>query len=282
MQITTSSSDALWKCTVKLVHKYQYFDKKFLATQGDCYVPGTFHPWQESSQTDIFDFASLTDPAQVCETIERAQAAILHPSQNPAKFQHGALSTSDKGEVKFSPNYISLEISGPNLPNLSFYDLPGVISRTRNPDEAYLVHLVENLVREYIDEDSAIVLLAIALEQDQEHSRTSRLIEEAGAKGRCVGVLTKPDRLAVGTPTGDLDKILSGQDLPLGHGYYVTKQPDQSQRDLTHSDARSLEEVFFTRQAPWATELAHHQALFGTKKIQNALSKLLFDQITAL
>lgn len=69
----------------------------------------------------------IEDKGQVEERIRRAQRAILRPSQNPNIFLTGADDDIDyPRELTFSKNCVSLEISGPDLTDLSFCDLPGM------------------------------------------------------------------------------------------------------------------------------------------------------------
>ena len=69
----------------------------------------------------------IKDKRQVEERIRRAQRAILRPSQNPEVFLKGPDEDLDsRRELTFSKNCVSLEISGPELTDLSFCDLPGI------------------------------------------------------------------------------------------------------------------------------------------------------------
>lgn len=69
----------------------------------------------------------ITDKKQVEERIRRAQRAILRPRQNSEIFLAGPDEDSDyQRELTFSKNCVSLEISGPELTDLSFCDLPGM------------------------------------------------------------------------------------------------------------------------------------------------------------
>lgn len=65
----------------------------------------------------------IYDPAEVAERIKRAQRAILNPSSKPRVFLNGGDETAP--EITFSRNCVSLEISGPDVIDLSFVDLPG-------------------------------------------------------------------------------------------------------------------------------------------------------------
>jgi hypothetical protein len=66
---------------------------------------------------------TILDKAEVEDRIRRAQRAILCPT----KAAHTFLTEDDSGptEISFSTNYISLQISGPEIADLSFVDLPG-------------------------------------------------------------------------------------------------------------------------------------------------------------
>lgn len=64
----------------------------------------------------------ITNKSDVTERIQRAQRAILNPSIPPDVFLSGA----DTGhEVSFSSNRIVVHVSGPDITDLNFIDLPG-------------------------------------------------------------------------------------------------------------------------------------------------------------
>lgn len=67
----------------------------------------------------------IYDKVQVEERIRRAQRAILNPSTPSHQFLEGPDEDPDAGEVTFSSNCISLQISGNDVADLSFCDLPG-------------------------------------------------------------------------------------------------------------------------------------------------------------
>src|SRR6516162_5924101 len=98
------------------------------------------------------------------------------------------------------------------------------------------------------------------------------------------GVLTKPDRIAQGESYQQWARVLNNEEFHVGHGYFVTKQPSQSALDTglrDHLRAREEEELFFATEEPWATDFAMHQHRFGTRNLQEALSTMLTEQITA-
>lgn len=71
--------------------------------------------------------AIIYDKGEVEDRIRRAQCAILNPSTPSQKFLNGSDEDLSTREVGFSANYISLQISGKGVADLSFVDLPGVL-----------------------------------------------------------------------------------------------------------------------------------------------------------
>lgn len=265
-----------WRCSVYLVWRYSYLpDKKMTSVPKRSQSLG---PWKLFGDVESDLFVSLTDKSKVQDAIKWAQLAILNPGSPHESYIPGRNArTSQETEVKFSPNVVRLDITGPSFPALSFYDLPGVISQAEHDNEAYLVQLVENLVRRYISEKNCIVLLALTMTDDATNSSAARIVRAIkGAKERTLGVLTKPDRLSSYESFQQWSEILEGKKFNLGHGYYVVRNnPDP---DVEHAKARQEEERFFGEPF-WSGNLAGFQHRFGTRHLQSALSTVLLEQI---
>lgn len=183
--------------------------------------------------------------------------------------------------VEFSPNKVILDITAPGQPSLSFIDLPGVVRQMNTPEGKWFVGLVENFVTDHIKQGNSLILLARSMESDFANSSGAALIDQCeGALARTVGCLTKPDRWPVGTKTHIIQSVLRGDAFAVGHGYFVTKQPNQVElnKNMSANDARSSEDQFFTH-APWSTELQDFQERFGTFKLRDFLSVKLTNQI---
>ncbi|CAG7927296.1 unnamed protein product [Penicillium olsonii] len=274
LEINLTQSEEPWKCVIFLCYRYQYAPKGTNKFQ----KRNPLGPWDKMQDQESDHFAELTDKNEVTKAILCAQLAILNPRMNPKAFtpdqdpqlSHGA-------EVKFSPNAVRLDISGPGYPNLSFYDLPGVISQAEQDNESYLVNLVENLVKTYVKQDYSIVLLTLPMTDDATNSSAARLVRDIpGAKERTLGVLTKPDRRSMRESFGPWEEILQGVNFKLGHGYYVVRNnPDIS---VDHEQARMEERLFFAGE-PWSTRLTALEERFGVKNVVTALSDLLKRQI---
>lgn len=272
-----------WTCKVSLHKKYIYegslvpgrvsaknANKLERATRARPLGPWTL---QESEE---FHFATLTSKDEVEYIIHLAQLATLNPGSPWERYLPSNPNPNEQHQVKFSPNVIRLDISGPELPNLSFTDLPGVISDS-DDEEVYLLTLVQNLVKEYVKAEDCINVLAIPMTHDPATSSASRLIRELKAEGRTVGCLTKPDRMQVGESLDQWLQILDGETFRLGFGYHVIKNNPDTRVD--HTTARFEEQAFFDEEEPWTTTLRTYSQRFGTSQLVSALSECLTAQI---
>lgn len=77
------------------------------------------HPKNEQFGDTIYDKAEVED------RIRRAQRAILNPSTDSRRFLDDDDPETLARELTFSINSVSLQISGDDVQDLSFCDLPG-------------------------------------------------------------------------------------------------------------------------------------------------------------
>ncbi|KAJ4349554.1 uncharacterized protein N0V89_008170 [Didymosphaeria variabile] len=244
---------------------------------------GTKFPgWTPNPSVQEIPFAACGSPDELEEKIRRAQLALVHPLEDPTIFAQGRASTlhpDQTHKVNFSPNIVCIYLAHPTLPDLSFYDLPGIISQSENPDD---VPFVKQLVQDYVEDPDALVLVACSLAADIATSLASGYARDRwGAGHRCIGVLTKPDLLPAGSSDKPLRRVLNNVELKFGHGYFVVKNPDQLMLNnrLTHQDARLHEQHFFATQEPWCSSLRGHHGRFGTSNLQQFLSEKLAGQM---
>lgn len=62
-------------------------------------------------------------------------------------------------QLAFSRNVVVLEITGPNVTDLTLVDLPGIIQSVGHGEDKGNIQLVENLVKSYISKDCLILLV---------------------------------------------------------------------------------------------------------------------------
>ena len=72
----------------------------------------------------------LLDKSKVETMLRRAQAAVLNPSRPLSEFlaideRDKRLTTKEENQYQFSRNVVCVDLTGPDLGDLSFVDLPG-------------------------------------------------------------------------------------------------------------------------------------------------------------
>lgn len=268
-----------WQCDIKLVKKYDYVGglPPRLDESGK---PPPFWPWEKKTVPTYTDFAIVRDKKALENVIRQAQFATLNPHVHPGEFRSVDISGRSTF-VEFSPNVISLKITGPDLPILTFYDLPGVISQAQGDGKNdHLVRLVKNLVKSYIKPDKTLILVAVPMDQDVQNSSASGIVRKLDLQDRCVGVITKPDRAMTDRANDDWRSVLSGKKYSFGHGYFVTLQPSQTrlQEGVTHQEAREEEKKFFESD-DWTKRFPGTEERVGTNRLSTKLSLMLVKSI---
>ncbi|OIW25462.1 P-loop containing nucleoside triphosphate hydrolase protein, partial [Coniochaeta ligniaria NRRL 30616] len=278
-----------WNCRVSLQQDYEFVPSDEPITQNDVTSDNPFPPWVKQPRI-VKDFVTIREKVESIEQVLRwAQVAILNHDDNHEMFIPKDMDGADASEAlsraesqtkaKFSPNTVALEIRGPGLPDLSFYDLPGVFANARRVEDQYLAEVVLNLTREYISHSGAIILWAVPMNTDPENSTTFRVIREMNAVERCLGVMTKADLL----PGGGHDQwiaILEGRFHQTGLGYFITSRPDKGDLD----SQTAWEEAFFNRRVgfsshaeppTWPHEFAQYDEICGIVRLKDFLSHKL-------
>jgi hypothetical protein len=67
----------------------------------------------------------ITDRDLVKDRVQRAQLAILNPSEPAETFLSANVDLRASADLSFSSNIVCLEITGPEYSDISFVDLPG-------------------------------------------------------------------------------------------------------------------------------------------------------------
>ncbi|KAJ7064090.1 P-loop containing nucleoside triphosphate hydrolase protein [Mycena amicta] len=224
----------------------------------------------------------VSDKSEVEDRIRRAQRAILNPSKSAQSFLLDGDTEDDGHELSFSTNYISLQISGPEMADLSFVDLPGLIASVSRGGNERDIAMVESLVTSYISKPSCVILLTVACETDFENQGAHHLAKKYDPEGkRTVGVLTKPDRIPHGEEESWLPLIRNEVEALENH-WFCVKQPSSQEmkQGITWGEARSRENDFFALTAPWSELSALHQKYLRTTNLIEKLSTILSDLIS--
>ncbi|KAH9474808.1 Interferon-induced GTP-binding protein Mx2 [Psilocybe cubensis] len=231
----------------------------------------------------------IYDKSQVEDRIRRAQRAILNPQQSlDLQFflneREDDINTKLTKQLAFSLNCITLSISGPDVADLSFCDLPGLIASVARGGEDSSIALVEKMVVSYIKKPSCIILLTVACETDFENQGAHRLAKQYDPEGkRTVGVLTKPDRIPQGEESSWIPFIRDERE-PLENNWFCVKLLSSFQLNmkLSWAQSRQLEEDFFSKKpGPWSEIEEPYRKYLGTENLVERLSTVLSDLISS-
>ncbi|KAK4705698.1 hypothetical protein P7C70_g494, partial [Phenoliferia sp. Uapishka_3] len=255
---------------------------------------------------------TLVDPAQVEPMLRKAQLAILNPGAEPSFFVNlsqesinrinsGELPSGCTKQLSFSRNLVCVEIEGPDAVDLTFVDLPGIISNVKPGDDPNDIELVRNLVKRHIT-GNCLILCAYSMKDDLENQSCGRLAHEADPEGVrtigevstsfhkfrqqqnemlltavLLGVLTKADTLQEGEHSRWL-KVLRGESHQLALGYFCTKlrgTADLQGGNVSYEASRAAEATFFSTVAPWESLKGDIRQRLGTKSLVDFLGDRL-------
>ncbi|KAI6095639.1 P-loop containing nucleoside triphosphate hydrolase protein, partial [Pisolithus sp. B1] len=256
-------ADAPWTCVVKL---------HFITDERDSPIRATALAFGDA----------ISNKVHVEVRIRGARRAILNPNTDYKKFLEGYEVPLGANETSFSRNYVSLEISGRELADLSFVDSPGLIASVGHAGNAKDIDLAKNLVISYIEKPSCLILLTVACESKScQLSSAHHLAKQYDPNGkRTVGVLTKLDRIPLGEEESWIRLSPDGVEH-LDNNWYCVKQP--SSRDISLGinwvEARNMEKEFFAGERPWSGLDPDLHQFLGTGRLTERLSAILAELI---
>ncbi|KAF6255607.1 dynamin-related GTPase [Scenedesmus sp. NREL 46B-D3] len=179
------------------------------------------------------------------------------------------------GHKAVSPVPIYLTVYSPLVPNLTLVDMPGLTKVPIDGQPLSIVQDLEEMCRQYIKGDNAIVLAVTPANADLATSDALRIAREVDPTGdRTIGVLTKVDIMDRGT---DCREILLGKSLRLKHGWVAVVNRGQADinKKMTMNDARGKELDFFKGMDAYR-DLENT----GTDYLSKKLSTHLINEIT--
>lgn len=272
-------------CRVWLRREYENRPPKdHLILERDVTDQDPFFPWRKLRSAVTLEFKTMRDHSELEEVLRWAQIAILNDDKSHQLYVpgEGSIATNtpvseaaEQVSAKFSPNVVALEIKGPDMPDLSFYDMPGIFQNPADARDDYLVSVVKNLSRAYIQHPSAIILCSMPMNSDAVNSATFGLIRHLKALERTIGVLTKADLLP---DTGNYEQwmdIMENRAHVTGLGYFVTSRPQNQELD----SLKKWEESLFDDPSDerWPDTLRFPERC-GVEKLKTFLSEKLGEE----
>ncbi|EMC97245.1 hypothetical protein BAUCODRAFT_444961 [Baudoinia panamericana UAMH 10762] len=175
----------------------------------------------------------------------------------------------------FSADILRLEVRGPQMPQLTIVDLPGLIHSENKFQTAEDVALVNALVEGYMSQERSIILAVVSAKNDYANQIVLAKARSADATGRrTLGIITKPDALhPKSTSERSFLSLARNQDIEFALGWHVVRNQDTNV--TTEMDRDNVEAHFFST-SQWR-EIAEKDR--GIHSLRDKLSQILFRQI---
>lgn len=240
-------------------------------------IPDKNRPKYEQEKIKSFS-ESITDLSQLPRIMEKAM---------------DVMGISD-GHSAFAEDTLSIEIQGPDRPQLTLVDIPGIIqSSTRGVSNAD-VAIVSGITERYIKQHRTICLAVVSATNDAANQPILQQVRKFDPRGeashslitnvwyllivpqRTLGVITKPDLLSAGS--GSEAKFLElarNEDVFFKLGWHVIKNRKFEEHDFSIEERNISEKLFFS--------MSNFKSLpkenVGIDALRVRLSQLLFEHV---
>lgn len=197
-------------------------------------IPDEARPDSEKAKLKAFG-ETITDFSELPQLIEQATDLM------------GLNATTDSSTTKaFTRDVLRVEIAGPDRPQLTLVDLPGLIlsANKRQTDED--VALIHSLVSDYLSEKRTIMLAVISAKDDYANQGILTKCKDVDRDGqRTLGIVTKPDYLKPGSANENLwINLAQNKDIFFQLGWHMLK----NRYVINFYGARSSTDIFQLRR----------------------------------
>ena len=185
------------------------------------------------------------------DTLEQAQAAVL-------------------GDKQFeSRDFVRITTRGPNMPEVTLIDLPGIFFAKTDGDKA-LEELVYGMVRDRITEEMALICHVVPLNQDSDTLSTWKMVNDADPDHRrTVYIFTKAD--LVGSKEEFAKRIQKvARASPHVQGFIVHGKAEDGPAELG----------FLQNVQGWVDDLSLGNVLVGTEALNAHLEQRMIAHVT--
>lgn len=182
-----------------------------------------------------------------------------------------------EGGRAFAKDTLSIEICGPQRPQLTLVDIPGLIQTSTKGVPLSDVAMVGQITNHYIKQPRTICLAVISATNDAANQPILQRVRSFDPQGnRTLGVITKPDRLSAGS--GSETKFLElarNEDVFFKLGWHVIKNRKFEERNCSMENRNHSEQSFFSTSKFNTLPKAN----VGIDALRVRLSHLLFEHV---
>ncbi|KAK2739874.1 hypothetical protein FQN57_006450, partial [Myotisia sp. PD_48] len=147
----------------------------------------------------------------------------------------------------FAKDTLCITIEGPQRPQLTVVDLPGIVQSETKDTSQEDVALVSEITKYYISQPRTICLAIISATHDYANQEILSKVRKFDKKGeRTLGVITKPDRLSPGSGSEEaFISLASNEDISFKLGWHVLKNRSFEESLFCLAERNKSEMAFF-------------------------------------
>ncbi|OGM43949.1 dynamin family protein [Aspergillus bombycis] len=177
----------------------------------------------------------------------------------------------------FSDDVLKVAISGPDQPELTLVDLPGLYTSTSRAQGARGIEIVRGLTEKYMKNTRTIILAVISAKTDYHLQEVLNMAERFDSeRERTLGVITQPDILEAGSEEeNNYLQFMRNEKIHLRLGWHALRNRSFETREMP-DDARDEMERSFFEQGRWAS-LSRDSV--GVESLRRRLSSVLLQHI---
>jgi hypothetical protein len=181
------------------------------------------------------------------------------------------------GSRAFSRDVLSVQIDGPDRPQLTLVDLPGLIHSSNRSQTEADKDLILNLVKEYIHNPRTIILAVVSAKNDMANQIIVDFARKADQDNkRTLGIITKPDYLREGSEN-ELSwiEIAQNKDVYLERGWHMLKNRGEDEMGFSFAERNAAEALFFSK----GRYVNLSREYVGIESLRERLSRLLLNHL---
>ena len=183
----------------------------------------------------------------------------------------------DEGQ-NISDDSIVISAKGPDLPNLTIIDLPGIVRTVTDDEDEGMIKRIRSLVKRYLEQSRTIILSVVPATVDMHNIEILQMAKEVDPEGdRTISVITKPDLVDNGAEDSVV-QLLMNKTKKLKLFYHCVKCRGQKQLSQGTSIETGIqhENDFFRTTEPWKDV---PEDLVGIENLRRKLADLLENRI---
>ncbi|KAL4994064.1 P-loop containing nucleoside triphosphate hydrolase protein [Aspergillus recurvatus] len=187
------------------------------------------------------------------------------------------MGVSESNGSGFSDDVLKVEITGPDKPELTLVDLPGLYYSTSQEQGQAGIGIVRGLTEKYMQNSRSIILAVISAKTDYHLQEVLNIAARFDPRGkRTLGIITQPDILEANSEEEDTYlQFMRNEKVCLQLGWHALRNRSFETRDIS-DNARDEQEKGFFSQGRW-TSLSRES--LGVGALRRRLSSILLEHI---